>query len=122
MDLRELAETDLSQTLEEDGQTVTVTSPEGHTATVSGTVNDINLLIDPETGVPVNGRNINASLRLSTLRAEGMGIPKGVGDTQRLPWVLEYTPSTGVAIRTKVLAATPDRTLGTVLLRLELIA
>lgn len=122
MDLHALAEADLGRTLEADGRTVTVTNPEGVSATLQAIGNDISLLIDPETGVPVSGRNVNVALRVSSLRDAGLDIPFGVEDGAQVPWVVEYTTVTGETITTKVMASNPDRSMGLVTCRLELIA
>lgn len=121
MDLHQLAESDLAFTLESDGQTVTVTNPAGLSAPLKAISNDISLLIDPETGVPVSGRNANVALRVASLRAAGLEMPKGIEDGALVPWLVEYTTVTGGTIKTKVMASNPDRSLGLITCRLELV-
>mgnify|MGYP003109483762 FL=1 len=121
MDLHQLAEADLAFTLEGDGQTVTVTNPAGISASLQAISNDISLIIDPETGVPVSGRNANVALRVASLRAAGFEIPKGIEDGASAPWLVEYTTVTGETIITKIMASNPDRALGLVTCRLELV-
>ena len=121
MDLHQLAEADLAFTLEGDGQTVTVTNPAGTSAPLKAISNDISLIIDPETGVPVSGRNANVALRVASLRDAGFEIPKGIEDGAEVPWLVEYTTVTGETITTKIMASNPDRALGLVTCRLELV-
>lgn len=121
MDLHQLAEADLAFTLEGDGQTVTLTDPTGASADFQAISNDISLLIDPETGVPVSGRNANVALRIASIRAAGFLLPKGVEDGAEVPWVVDYTTVDGDTVTTKVMASNPDRAIGLITLRLELV-
>lgn len=121
MDLHQLAEADLAFTLEGDGQTVTITNPAGVSESLKAISNDISLLIDPDTGVPVSGRNCNVAFRVSSLRAAGFELPKGVEDGAAVPWLVQYTTVNGDTINTKVMASNPDRALGIITLRLELV-
>lgn len=120
MDLNALAEKDLANTLERDGHDLTLTNPAGVSASLRGQINDIGFVIDPETGMPVVGRNINATLRISSIKAKGLEIPTGVYDTNAIPWRLEFT--NGVIVRTKVISPMPDRILGMIGLKLEVVA
>ena len=121
MDLQQLAEADLAHTLEADGQVVTVTDPAGLSNELKALSNDISLLIDPDTGVAVSGRNANVTLRIASLRAAGfVGLPMGIEDGAQLPWIVTYTTVNGDQVTTKVMASSPDRSLGVVSLRLEL--
>lgn len=121
MDLHALASQDLAITLEGDGQTVTVTDPAGVSASIPAISNDISLLIDPETGVPVSGRNANVALRIETLRAHSLALPKGVEDAAAVPWLVVYTTVNGDEITTKVVESNPDRALGLITLSLEVV-
>lgn len=119
MDLHAIAEQDLATTLEGNGQHVTITDPAGSSAAVIAISNDISQIIDPDTGVPVSGRNANAAFRISTLRAAGLGLPHGIEDGAVRPWLVDYVTVNGDTIRTKVLTSNPDRALGIVTLRLR---
>ena len=121
MNLQQLAESDLAFTLENEGQSVTVTNPEGVSAQLKSIMNDIGLLIDVETGGAISGRNANVALRISTLRSAGFEIPKGIEESEKVPWVVEYTTVTGETIKTKVISSDPDRSLGIVTCGLELV-
>ncbi len=121
MDLHLIAEADLATTLEGNGQTVTLTDPQGVSATLTAISNDISLIIDPETGVPVSGRNANVAFRIASIRAAGLQLPKGIEDGAVTPWVVDYTTVNGNALRAKVMASNPDRALGVVTVRVEII-
>jgi hypothetical protein len=121
MDLHQLAESDLAFTLEGDGQTITLTDPAGSSADFQAISNDISLLIDPDTGVPVSGRNVNVALRIATLRTAGFQLPKGIEDGAEVPWLVDYTTVNGDQIKAKVMASNPDRAIGVITLRLELV-
>ncbi len=121
MDLHALASQDLAFTLEADGQEVTLTDPQGASAVLKAISNDISLVLDPETGVPVSGRNANVALRMASLRAEGMELPKGIEDAARVPWLVQYTTVSGDVLNAKVVESNPDRALGIVTLSLEVV-
>lgn len=121
MDLHQIAEDDLAVTLEGDGQTITLTDPTGATADLQSISNDISLLIDPETGIPVSGRNVNLALRISSVRAAGFELPKGIEEGAVVPWLVDYTTVNGNQIKAKVMASNPDRAIGIITLRLELV-
>lgn len=121
MDLHQLAEADLAFTLEGDGQTITLTAPDGTAVDFQAISNDISLLIDPDTGVPVSGRNANIALRIASLRTAGFELPKGIEDGAEVPWLVDYTTVNGDQITAKVMASNPDRAIGLVTLRLELV-
>lgn len=121
MNLQALAAADLAFTLEGDGQTVTLINPSGVSVELKALSNDISLVIDPETGVPVSGRNANVSFRIDSIRGEGFTLPKGEEDGANVPWLVTYTAVTGEQIRTKIMSTMPDRALGVLACRLELV-
>lgn len=108
MNLQALAESDLSETLEdtENGGAVafTLSDAAGRKYELAGTVGDIGFLLDAE-GVPVSGRSIVAAFRLSSLSADGTVSPdRG--------WTVSYTDMRGVAWTLYVIWFEPDRTIG----------
>jgi hypothetical protein len=109
MSLLDLAESDLALTLESSddfGQALTITDPADNVGNVSGQSIDIGEVIDPDTGFPVEGRFRGVSLRISSLAAEGLGIPVGVESGKS--WkVLDADAQTWAVYRSM-----PDRTLG----------
>lgn len=123
MNLRQLAEKDLGTILENEatgfGWPITITDPDGNSGSLTGMSGDISQVIDPETGIAVSGRLATATVRLTALRAEGLGIPKGIADRNSLPWVVVFNDIEGEPYRFKVAESDPDRTLGFVNLILE---
>ena len=118
MDLQRLAESDLAFTLEGDGQRVTLVNPDGVGAELNAISCDISLMIDPDTGVPVSGRNANAALRIASITAAGLTMPQGIEDGATVPWLVMYETVTGEMITAKVLASNPDRAVGVITLKL----
>jgi len=124
MSLREIAERDLATVMESEQSfrtPITVTDPDGLTNAepLYGTVNDISSLIDPDTGQLVSGRMATAAIRISSLAAQGFGIPSQISSSALKPWVVEFTDITGADHVMKVMRGDPDRTLGIVNVYLE---
>lgn len=122
MDLQAIAEADLATTLEGNGRDVIVTAPNGDSAPLQAISNDIALSFDPDTGIVVSGRNANCALRIRSLTEAGLGLPYGVPDTDKKPWQIEFTTVNGSTFTTKVIESHPDRSLGLITCRLEIIA
>lgn len=124
MNLRVRAEQDLSRVLEDSkafGCSVTVTNPENVTATLTGQTGDIHLLFDPETGIPISNRTIHLSLRISSLQAAGLGIPRAVLSEDENPWSFQFEDVNQISRKFTVSESRPDRTLGIVTVILELL-
>lgn len=123
MSLRQQAAADLADIVEDDvtgfGWPVTVTSPGGLSAALTGLTNDIAYAIDPETGQAVTGRIASVALRIASLTAAGLGIPVNVPDTDRFPWIVQFDDINGNSHTWKVIESQPDRTIGIVVCRLE---
>lgn len=122
---RQIAEQDLSFTLEDSqfgfGYAITVTDPDGLSKEMNGQSNDVGLSIDPDTGVAVSGRSATVFLRLSTLETLGFTtIPQRQTDKTKKPWIIEFNSIGGKPFKFTVKESQPDRTLGGVLLILEL--
>lgn len=98
---------------------IKVTAPDDATACLKGFGNDISLLIDPNTGMAVSGRKASIALALADIDAAGIGIPKGIAESDRRPWVVEFDDIRGVPHRFKVSESNPDRALGIVTCTLE---
>lgn len=119
MSLRDLAENDLAFTLEDDvngfGWPVTLTDPDGFTgsANLTGQSHDISQIIDPDTGTAISGRQASFVLRSSSITAAGFSEPKGIADTDSLPWLVTFDDINGAPFTFKVEYADPDRVLGT---------
>ena len=91
-----------------------------YSVSITGSSSDISLILDPDTGQAVSGRQASVVIRLATLSDMGLGIPVGVEDTDRKPWLITVDDITGVEHIFKVQESNPDRTLGVVLCKLEL--
>lgn len=88
---------------------ITVTDPAGHTGTVNGLQTDIGHSIDPETGMTIAGRRVSVSLSIPALAAVGLGVPQGVPESNKKPWVVTFTPTGGSAQTFKVSEVLPDK-------------
>ncbi len=124
MGLRQLAETDLGLILEDSltgfGRPVTVTDPAGASRTLTGLSNDIAQIIDPDTGQAVSGRSASVALRISSLAAVGLALPRGIAYSGSKPWVIEFYDINGNPYKFKISQSNPDRALGIVTCLLEL--
>jgi len=123
MSLREQAEKDLKGIMEDEttgfGWPVTIVNPLGVNLSLIALSGDISQTIDPDTGQLVSGRLAYCSIRMSSLFAGGMGIPEGISDSDRLPWLVTFNDINGVSHTFKVYKSSPDRALGIVDLVLE---
>ena len=109
MNILEQAESDLSFVLEDSktgfGVDIVLKDNVGGVFPVVGQTNDIGFFIDPQSGVGVAGRNVNVTVRISTLTGLGGGIP-----TKK--WIVEYTGKDGNTYKSRVQQVKPDRHLG----------
>ena len=123
MSLRDQAAADLRVILEDSvggfGWPITVTSPEGVTASLVGFSNDIAQTIDPETGIAVSGRSASIALAIASLTAAGLGLPRSIADGARYPWRVTFNDIGGTSHTFKVSEAMPDRAIGAVTCTLE---
>lgn len=124
MSLRSLAEKDLGLILEDTttgfGYSITLTNPEGLVRPLTGFSDDISQLIDPDTGQAVSGRMASVALRISTIIAAGLTLPRGISDATIKPWLVEFDDINGNPFKFKVSQSNPDRAIGLVTLLLEL--
>ncbi len=106
MDLRLLAEKDLSMTLEADGQEFILTDSNGVDYVVKGKINDIGFATD-SMGQQIATRTINANWRLKKLvDADGAYILPENG------WIVTWTNLQGVEQKGYVTRCEPDSHLG----------
>jgi hypothetical protein len=123
MGIRAIAEADLATTLEDAaegfGWPITVTDPSETSEVLNGQSNDIAAEIDPETGQLVSGRVASVALRISSLAAVGLGIPEGISDQTKKPWIIKFQDINGNDHTFKVQQSNPDRALGIVTCLLE---
>ena len=120
MSLRRVAERDLGHILTDDvcgfAWPIVVINPAGERQALEGFSDDIAQFIDPDTGQAVSGRVSSVALRMSSLTV----LPVGVVDTSQRPWLVEFNDIGGQSWRFKVVESNPDRTLGCLVLMLEL--
>ncbi len=122
--LRLIAEQDLAHILE--GALgfrweITLTDPSGTTVSgLHGFSNDIGQMIDPDTGTAVSGRLASIAIRIGLLNDNGLGLPVGITDSSRKPWIVGFNDINGNAWVFKVTQTHPDRGLGIITAMLEL--
>jgi len=120
--LRELAAADLVAILEDKefgfAVDITLTDPDGNVQNLQGFSNDITQIIDPETGQIVSGRLATATLPLSSIILAG--VPEGIADASKKPWLVAFNDILGQSYVFKVARGNPDRALGEIFLVLEL--
>ncbi len=104
------------------GWPVTITDPAGVSTALTGFTNDISQVIDPETGQVVSGRTATVVFSLQTLRAAGVGMPKGINDAAVTPWLVQFTDPSLNAFIFKISRTDPDRTIESITCFLELYA
>ena len=124
MTLRTIAEADLATVMESAESfrwPVVLTDPDDntHTAPLYAIVNDVSGLIDPDTGQLVSGRVATFGIRISSITALGLGLPKGESSSNKRPWVVSFKDITGASHLMKVTRGDPDLTLGIINLYLE---
>jgi hypothetical protein len=121
MGLREVATSDLNLILATDfGLNIDVTNPDGVTAAIIGFTNDIAQTIDPDTGQIVSGRIGSVALSFASLDVAGFGLPQGVSELTKKPWLVEFLAADANLYKFKVIGSNPDRALGIVTCELEL--
>ena len=109
MNLVTQAEADLSFTLEDEingfGVPIVLIDPDLNRYQLSIQSTDIGFLIDPQTGMGVAGRQVEVSIRISTLNGLGGGYPTK-------EWTAEYTDTNNKAWPISIQQVRPDRKLG----------
>jgi hypothetical protein len=108
MSVRELAESDLAETLEDAdgaGSPFTLIDPTNTEYPLTGTFGDIGYLLDSETGLPVQGRTITATYRMKSLFEKTI-YPPGRG------WRVKVNGLDGAEHIFHVVNYEPDRTIG----------
>lgn len=123
MGLRQQADLDNAAIVEDAvggfGWPVTVTDPNDVTAELIGLTTDIGYVIDPQTGQAVIDQKASVALRIASLTAAGMGMPRNVGDRASKPWRISFADINGTVFTFSVLDAMPDRAIGLVVCLLQ---
>jgi type V secretory pathway adhesin AidA len=116
MNLVKQAETDLNFTLEDKdtgfGIALTFKDEQLNTYDVNVQTTDIGFFIDPLTGQGVDARQVEVSVRISTLNSQGAGYPNK-------NWTVEYTDTNNKTWTMSIFKVRPDRKLGIYNLLLE---
>jgi ABC-type dipeptide/oligopeptide/nickel transport system permease component len=122
MNLRLQAAADLVSIVGGDfGWPITITTPDGLTASVVGFSTDISESIDPQTGMLLSERKASVALSFASLIAVGItGVPTGVASASKKPWVIRFNDILGTAHTFAVKASSPDIALGIVTCQLEI--
>ena len=119
MSLAAIAAADFQKILNGDGCAITLQSPDGRVANLTGFSQDIAVAIDPQTGILVSGRTCTVVVALADLDAVSMS-PSGEANTKVKPWVVSYLETvSGIEHTFKVCQSNPDRTIGSLVLILE---
>jgi hypothetical protein len=123
VNLRELAALDhaaiVSDVAAGFGLLVTVTNPEGVSLTMGALASDVGEVIDPQSGMAIDGRRVTVQLLPGPLAAAGMGEVRLVADGFAKPWLVRFADVHGVPRTFKVIEIFPDRYLGSIRCRLE---
>ena len=122
MGLRETAEKDAGKIINDArgfSYPVRLTNPAGSSVDLSAFTNDISQLIDPDTNEVVSGRAVTVLLHNRDILNAGFTIPRGIADTNGLPYILEFLDINGNAFKFKVAQSDQDRGIGLVALTLE---
>lgn len=124
MSLRLEMEADLAETMEDEdcgfSWPITVKDPDGNeTVDLMGLSTDIGQAIDPDTGLLMTGRSASVAIRMSTLKAQGFSIPRGIADETLKPWVVTFDDILGTSGTYKIKNTSPDYAMGVVVCEME---
>lgn len=118
MSLADTAIADVKRILEDTEQgfarSITVTDPGGVADVLAGFTNDIGVVIDPDTGNAVTGRQAQASLSMASLMTAFGALPVGESDAAEKPWQMAFGGRTY-----RVLATAPDAGIDAIVCQLE---
>lgn len=125
MSLRQQAASDLVSIMSDItggfGWPITVTTPAGLSAVITGFSSDIGEAIDPQTGMLIASRKASVALPVASLVAAGITtLPAAIADSSRKPWVIQFADVGGHPHTFSVKHSMPDRALGIVTCILEL--
>ena len=122
MSLRVQAEDDFSEIVgngDEWGYEVTITTPNGTSATLNALSTDVHMDIDPDTGVDVSNHRASVAFSISSLAENGIKLPHGQNYTDKKPFVVEFKDINGNDTVHKIVEAAPDRAIGGVVCFLD---
>ena len=120
--LRQLANSDLQGIVKDSygfAWPCTITSPAGTQVDFDCRSNDIGLTFDPGTGTAVSGRQASVAVLTSDLHNASFQTIKGQNDPAEKPWIVEFDDIDGNSGKFKVMHTFPDRTIGMMVMILE---
>lgn len=116
--LRELAAADHRLIVEDVaggfGRELTFVDPNFNKAVINGFWNDIGQAMDPMTGSMIAATVAFVRVTFGALRAAGLGVPVGVAETDKSPWLVEYADMGGRKHLCKISEVRKDRSLDAV--------
>ncbi|OHB71357.1 MAG: hypothetical protein A2V70_04325 [Planctomycetes bacterium RBG_13_63_9] len=92
----------------------------GVTAVVNGLVNETALMIDPDTGVSVAGKQASAVVSRAAIVDSGLTYPRAIADLTSKAWLVAWTGSDSAVRTFKVIEVAPDENPAIDLLTLKL--
>ena len=123
MNLRQQAEADLKTTLEDDVNgfafDAIITNPDGIFDTLKVQSGDVHLFLDQDADFSLSVKVAHAAVRISSLTAAGLGIPRAQPKENINPWKFEFNDINDNPHKFTVAEAKPDLTLGIVTVILE---
>ncbi len=115
MNLNEIAESDLSFTLEDAtsgfGVSLIFKNNSDEEVTIVCQTTDIGYFVDPESGQGIISRTVDISGRISTFTSNNVTVVKGS--------IVKYYDTNGIEYKTAVVQVLPDRKLGVLKMFLE---
>jgi len=116
--LRDLAAADHRSIVEDVaggfGRALTFIDPSQRMAVVNGFWNDIGQAMDPMTGSMIAATVAFVRVTFGALREAGFGVPLGVTETDKSPWLVEYTDMGGRKHLCKIVEVRKDRSIDAV--------
>lgn len=124
--LREQATKDVKSILEDTefgfGMECGVKDPSGKTDTLKVQSGDIHMLLETDTGVPVNNRVAHVSIAIESLTEKGFALPDVQPKESENIWEFTFKDANGVERRFAILVPVlADRTLGVITIILGLL-
>jgi len=118
MDLLELARRDIKAFTQRDFADTLIFKPNEAAAgtTVKGLVTKHHMSIDPDTGLPVNSKNIHCTVVESVLIDAGYTVRNANNEVNLINQLVVYTDSAGIERTYQIDQAMPDETLGNIVM------
>lgn len=91
---------------------ILVTNPEGVELAMAGFTTDVGEVVDPQSGMLIDGRRVSVQILTAPLIAAGMGEPRAVSDGSRKPWLVRFANVHGEQRTYKIFEVKPEDVLG----------